>query len=321
MSNLVPFDSTSKLPAHLQVFKSEGNEFGFSGGASFPVISIEGKVFTIKRNGEKTLVTKPGTDGEPAPALEVVILNQGPKQGYTKTFYAEGFVQGSSAKPTCFSNDGIAPDANAQEKQASKCALCSQNAKGSGATAQNPKAKACKSSKLLAVAPAGQLNDPMLLRVPGGSLINLQNFGETIAKRGVKAASVITRIGFNYAVPHQELTFKPTSFVSEDMVAEIAKQRDSELVKVIIGEKPMSALADMEGEEEFEQAAPKLEKPKAAPKPAPAVEDDDLPTTKKATVAVESEDKPVAKKTPPKPAPVVEDEAIGAALDSLDFDD
>ena len=321
MSNLIPFDSSSsKLPAHLKVFAADGgNEFGFGGGPSYPVISIKGKVFTINRNGEKTLLTKPGSeDGEPASSIEVVILNQGPKLGYTKTFYAEGYVEGSNAKPTCFSNDGVGPDASAQEKQASKCALCQQNAKGSGPTQQNPKAKACKSSKLLAVAPAGQLGDPMLLRVPGGSLSNLNAYGELLGNRKVKAASVVTRIGFNYAVAHQELTFKALSYVSEDMAAEIIKQRDSELVKAIIGEKSLSAVPD-DGEE-FEQPAPQVAAPKVveARKPKATItpaEDDDLPTTKKATVAVEEEPKP-EKKAAPKPVEVV-DGGIDAALEDF----
>jgi hypothetical protein len=326
MSNLIPFDnSAAKLPAHLKVFAAEGgNEFGFGGGPAYPVISIKGKVFTINRNGEKTLITKPGTeDGEPASSIEVVILNQGPKLGYTKTFYAEGYVEGSTAKPTCFSNDGVSPDSTAQDKQASTCALCQQNAKGSGATQQNPKAKACKSSKLLAVAPAGHLDDPMLLRVPGGSLSNLTAYGEILGNRKVAAASVVTRIGFNYAVAHQELTFKALSYVSEDMTAMILKQRDSDLVKAIVGEKPLSGVPD-DGEE-FEQAAPqftaqKAEVKKATPKPAPApAQDDDLPTTKKATVAVEEEPK-VEKKAAAKPVEVV-DGGIDAALDTLDFDD
>lgn len=249
MSNLIPFDTTAKLPAHLQAFAAtEGNEFGGS-GAGFPVISIKGKVFSINRNGEKTLVTKPRTnptdEAEPAPAVEVVILDVGPKGGfYAKTFYAEGFVEGSTSRPTCYSNDGVTPAGDAQEKQGAKCALCPQNAVGSGATQQNPKARACKAAKLLAVAPAGQLNDPMLLRVPGASVIPLAEYGEHLAKRGVKAAAVVTRIGFDYSVAYPALTFKAMGFVTPEMVAEIAAQKNSPVVKHIIGDKAFIAETD-----------------------------------------------------------------------------
>lgn len=333
MSTLVPFNFDAKLPAHLQAFSADGeNEFGF-GGISFPVLSIKGKVFTIKRNGEETLLTEPGSTN-PARTIEVVILNQGPHLAYAKTYYPEGFEEGSKAKPDCFSNDGIGPDAGATNKQASKCALCPMNAQGSGATKQNPKAKACKSSKILAVAPAGQINDPMLLRVPGGSLSNLKTFGDLISKRGLRAAGVVTEVSFNFAVAHQELTFKPKAFVSPEMAVEIQKQREADLVKVIIGEKPRTALADEETALEtyvppVEEAKPEAKpepKPKAKAKPVEAVEpaaetdDDDLPKVPRAKVKVEGEDEPKpAKKAAP--VEVETEDSIDAALDDLDFDD
>lgn len=326
MSNLIPFTDNAKLPAHLKEFAAEGNEFGFSSGAAYPVISLKGKVFTINRNGEKTLVTKPGGDGEPAAALEVVILNSAPKGAkYARTFYASGFVEGANAKPDCYSNDGEGPAADAQEAQAKKCALCPQNAVGSGATAQNPKGKACRSSKLLAVAPAGQLNDPMLLRVPGDSLIKLNEYGDFLAKRGVKSAAVVTRIGFDYTVAHPKLSFKAVGFVTPEMAAEIVAQQGSDTVRAIIGEKTpaVNPLAEELGID----TAPQLEapKPKAAAKPAPAPvveDDDDLPKTPKQNTKVEAEPAKAApaKKAKP-PVEVAEDGDIDSALDALDFDD
>ena len=321
-TKLIPFDSVSKLPAHLQEFASEGNEFGFSGG-SFTHLSIKGKVFTISRGGEKTLVTEPTDPEAPARAIEVVILDSGPKGGaYAKTFYSEGYAEGSSAKPTCYSNDGVAPAADAQDKQASKCALCPQNAKASGATQQNPNAKACKSSKMLAVAPAGQIGDPMLLRVPGASLVKLNEYGQYLAQRRVKSAAVVTKISFDYSKPHQELTFKAVGFVTQEMAKEIAAQRDTKLVKAIIGEISLADLGAEQFDNEFDPppSAPVLEKPKEAAAP----ESDDLPSTPRKAVKVEDDEpaKPAAKKPAPKKTVEIEDEeGIDAALDALDFDD
>ena len=237
MANLIPFDAAGKLPAHLQDFATEGNEFG-GGGGGFPVISIKGKVFTINRAGEKTLITKPGTDDEPAASVEVVILDVGPKGGlYAKTFYADGYVEGGTAKPTCYSNDGLRPASDSAEKQSATCALCPQNAVGSGASQQNPKARACRASKMLAVAPAGQINDPMMIRVPGASVIKLSEYGDFLAKRGVKAAGVVTRIGFDYSVAYPALTFKALGHITPEMKTAILEQRESAVVKNIIGEK------------------------------------------------------------------------------------
>lgn len=335
MSALIPFDANSSLPAHIAAaFGTSENEFGYSsGGASFPVVSLKGKVFTIKRGDEKTLITKPGEDDVPASHIEVVILDSAPKGAKNaRTFYANGFTEGSTGAPDCSSDDGEVPNADAKEKQASKCALCPQNAVGSGATMQNPKAKACKSSKLLAVAPAGQLNDPMLLRVPGDSLSKLSEYGDFLGKRKVKAAGVVTRIGFDYSVAHPKLTFKATNFVTPEMAAEIMAMRESDTVKAMLGDKSIAKSA-VDGEHDEIAPAP-VQAPKAVaakpaakpiPAPAPAMaasDDDDLPTEPpKAKVKVEGEEapKPAPKKAAPKAAEVSGD--IDSALDDLDFDD
>jgi len=303
MSNLIPLDQAGQLPAHLSAFVSDGNEFGFSGTA-YPAISLKGKVFTIVKDKERTLVTKPDSEGEPAPALEVVILNSGPKGGvYARTFYSGGYVEGSNSKPDCSSNSGIAPDAGVTDKQSAKCALCPQNAVGSGATAQNPKAKACRSSKLLAVAPAGQLNDPMLLRVPGDSLMPLGEYGDWLAKRGVKSAAVVTRIGFDYSVAHPKLTFKAIGGITPEMSVEVLEQMNSPIVKSIIGETATGA-----------NTAPALAAPEQTATPAPT------PTPAPAA-PVEA---PVAAKTKVKKAAVKVDTPpadLDDALAALDFDD
>ena len=330
-TNMIPFTEKGNLPAHLKAFAADANEFG-GGGAGHPTISLKGKVFTIVRGKEKTLVTKPGTDDEPAASLELVILDVGPKGNlYAKTFYTNGFVEGNSAKPDCYSNDGVAPAADAQERQSTKCALCPQNAVGSGATGQNPKAKACRASKLLAVAPAGQLSDPMLLRVPGASTMKLREYGDYLANRGVKAAAVVTKVGFDYTVAHPALTFKAVGFVTPEMAEEIQTNRETPLVKAIIGEKALATLNDEE-DEPFVPVAKQVEAPKPAPKakpaPAPVAEEDDLPTAPKAKVKVEGDDAPApapapapAKKAKPAATEVAADEGIEAALDDLDFDD
>jgi hypothetical protein len=316
MSNIVPFDS-KQLPAHIKAEATEGNEFGFSGGGvAITTVSIAGGKFTINSGGEKKILTMPNSEA-PAYSIECVILNSAPKGGlYQKTFYAEGYVNGSTAKPTCHSVDGVSPHATAQEKQASKCALCPQNAVGSGATAQNPKAKACRASKVLAIAPAGDLTKPMLLRVPGASTLALKEFGEALLARGVKSHQVITKISFDLTKPtYPALKFQPIGFPTPDMMETIAEQRESDVVKVIIGDKAPNEVKSA-GDEEFEDA-PALPKAKAVP------EDDDLPTKKVATVAVEKPvEAPKPKKAIPK-AEVVEDAPGGLdkALDGLDFDD
>jgi hypothetical protein len=182
---------------------------------------------------------------------------------------------------------------------------------GSKISENGKKIKACSDSMRIAVAPAGQLNDPMLLRVPATSLAALGSFGNDLANRGVEPHDVVTKIGFDYTVSHPALTFKPVGFLSQEGVAEVVETMASDAVKQIIGtgsvpfETAVEAAPAAPAEKE-EAPKPVAEKP--APKPAP---------------------KPAAEK--PKPAPVVEAapeeevaEAVGelvGSVDDLDFDD
>jgi hypothetical protein len=321
MSNLIPFDSNSKLPSFMQ--NDVGNLAAFSGGAGYPVVSIKGKVFHIKRGEEQALICKPGED-EPAASIEVLILAIGPNgKESAKTYYPEGYTEGSSAKPTCVSDNGITPNADAAEPQAKKCAICPHNASGSKPTATNPKGKACGSSKRLAIATVDAVDDPMLLRVPGASIVALSDYLGMIKGRGVpNSFGVVTKIGFDYSVAHPALTFKPVGFVDaatyaaakESSTCDVANQITGASVAVI----PEDRVIDTE---KFE--TPKIEAPKPAPAPKPkaapkvaAAEDDDLPTTPKAVVKVEG----AAKKPEPKAVETI-DAGMSSALDDLDFDD
>eukprot|EP00729_Bicosta_minor_P019763 gene19763-31784_t len=58
----------------------------------------------------------------------------------SKVFYNSGFVEGSVAKPTCYSNDGIAPASDAEEPQSKKCNVCPHNQWGSRITENGGKA-------------------------------------------------------------------------------------------------------------------------------------------------------------------------------------
>jgi hypothetical protein len=330
MSNLIPFDS-AKLPASIaKAFSISFDDFSTGQKGGFPVISIKGKVFHIKRGDEKTLVTKPDGDGEPAASLEVIVLKTHP--GVAKTYYSKGFSEGSVEKPDCYSNDGAAPAADAQSPQAKKCAACPHNQWGSKITEDGKKGKSCADVKRLAVAPAGQINDPMLLRVPAASLKTWDQYVDLLKKRGVPPPAVVTKVGFDYTVAHPALTFKPVGFIDEAMAVEVKEVLDTDVVQNIIGGAPTAAEVD-NGDDA----------PKAAAKPAPVEEEAPAPAPKKsaklAAVVEEAEAAPKAKvkveaeaeEEAPAPAPkkaakVVEvDDDITAGLDDmlsdLGFDD
>ena len=283
------------LPAHLQGKTKTNNLFAAAvtvGG--FPVISIKGKVFHIQRGDERELVTKTGTDDEPASALEVVILSVNPNK--SKVFYNSGFVEGSVAKPTCYSNDGIAPASDVEEPQSKKCNVCPHNQWGSRITENGGKGKACGDSMRLCVAPAGMINDPMLLRVPAATLKTLGQYGSQLAKRGVEPQYVVTRVGFDYNVAHPALTFKAMRFVEEAELAtvETTLSDEADIIDQITGvvDKPSISV-----------------EPVAEAAPAPAAE----PVAK----PVEAKPKPAPKKE----VKEVEEDEVDDALANLDFDD
>ena len=334
MSNLIPFDSapSTKLTVAIpkDLFNVEDMLTGMSRG--FPVISIEGKNWSIKRGDTKEIIRRPNVDGElePARSIEVVILRA--NKGTAKVFYAKKYTQGSVEKPDCYSNDGVAPAADAVNAQAKKCAACPHNQWGSKITEDGKKGKSCADVKRLAVAPAGQINDPMLLRVPAASLKTWDQYVDLLKKRGVPPPAVVTKVGFDYTVAHPALTFKPIGFIDEAMAVEVKEVLDTDVVQNIIGGAPTAAEVD-NGDDA----------PKAAAKPAPVEEEAPAPAPKKsaklAAVVEEAEAAPKAKvkveaeveEEAPAPAPkkaakVVEvDDDITAGLDDmlsdLGFDD
>jgi hypothetical protein len=308
MANIIPFEG-AKLPAYLKSFNiSELNsDLTSHAGGGFPVVSIKGKVFAIVRDGERVVLPNPKDPESAATSIEVVLLKA--NKGTSKVFYIKGYdpEKSEGQKPDCYSTDGTAPASDAQTPQAKKCATCPHNQWGSRITERGAsKGKACSDTVRLAVAPAGQINDPMLLRVPPASIRNLGEYGQMLAKRGVGYNMVVTRVGFDQDAESPKLTFKPLGLLDDEAFGEVQSELQSETVTNILG----NVLAGIEAIKavEVDQDTGEISEPvKAAPKAAPKVE----------PVA---EPKPAAK-AKAKPAPVIQDDDAELELDGINFDD
>jgi hypothetical protein len=300
---LIPFDDNMQLPAELAALGGD-EEWGSGQVGGFPVISLEGKHFTVQRGETSQMLMNPNDPDEPASSIEVVILRT--HKGTAKTYYEGKYVQGSSDKPTCYSNDGVTPATDAQKPQSKTCAVCPHNQWGSRITEAGTKGKACNDVKRLAVAAPTQLNDPMLLRLPPTTLKPWDQYVDMLNKRGgYKPAQVVTKIRFDPDVVHQQLAFKPVALISAAMAQEVVAERDSLVVRNIIGVGP--------------DAGPPVNLapvPAAAPAPAPE--------------APAKAEKKAASAAPPPAAPApaakeVDLDALGddldAMLDGLGFDD
>jgi len=298
--NIIPFDSGSNLPSFLKnVDRANLNADLIAHASSgFPVISIKGKVFAVVRDGERELQMNPKDPDSAATSLNVVLLKV--NKSASKVFYLKGYDKDTSEgqKPDCYSNDGIEPAADAQNKQAKKCATCAHNQWGSriserGAT----KGKACSDAVRMAVAPAGQLNDAMLLRLPPASIKAIGEYGQMLAKRGVEAHMVVTKVGFDLQAESPKLTFSAVGLLDDEGFAEVQEMRRADIVASILGNNPIAG--------EFTPAVEVEEAP--APKAAP----------KEEAPAPKAEVK--AKPAKAKPAPVEDD--LDLDLDGISFDD
>lgn len=268
--NIIPFDSSSNLPAFLKKVDvaSLNSDLTAHAGGGFPVISIKGKVFAVVRDGEREIQMNPKDPDSAATSLNVVLLKA--NKGTSKVFYLKGYDKDTSEgqKPDCYSSDGVEPAADSQNKQAKKCATCPHNQWGSrisekGAT----KGKACSDTVRMAVAPAGQINDAMLLRVPPASIKALGEYGQMLAKRGVGYNMVVTKVGFDLQAESPKLTFAPVGLLDDAGWSEVQEVIESDVVANILGANPVAIENAAAAEPAAEEAPEEKPQPKAAAKP------------------------------------------------------
>lgn len=305
--NIIPFDGSKNLPAFLKQIDiaSLNSDLTSHAGGGFPVISIKGKTFAVVRDGDREIMMNPLDPESAATSIDVVLLKA--NKGTSKVFYLKGYDKDSSEgqKPDCYSNDGIEPAADAQNKQAKKCQTCPHNQWGSRISEKGTtKGKACSDSVRVAVAAAGQLNDPMLLRVPPASIKALGEYGQSLAKRGVGYNMVVTKVSFDIEAESPKLVFKLVGVLDDAGWAEVQDIVAADIVTNILGTNPV------------------VSKPLAADPIEPEVQVKTKPVEPKVEEAAAQ--KPEAAKpkaaTKAKSAPVVEDE-VDFDLEGISFDD
>lgn len=190
--------------------------------ASFAVIGYKGRTWTLKHRGEKIMLRD--DRNTPTPHLDVVIV--GVANAISKIYYERGYVDGDDNPPSCFSLDGIVPDAAAPNKQHDVCATCRHNQWGSRITEAGKRAKACQDSRRVAVVPLGdianeQLGGPMLLRIPPTSLPNLANYSDFLERKSADFNYVGTRISFDYNVAYPKLEFTALDWLTTEQAVQV----------------------------------------------------------------------------------------------------
>lgn len=241
MGTLIPF-SSSKVPAYLAKLKAKGGgslaAFSANVGGGFPVLHIKGKEFSVTRDGVRTQLQLPDADGELVPATYVDLVLLKANANLSKVYYAKGYEEGAAnAKPDCFSNDGVRPDAAAATPQSKACASCPHNVFGTGA---GGKGKACSDSRRVAVAASGTPNEPMLLRVPPASLKSLAEYARLLGEKGIpEMHCVVTRLKFESGESSPKLVFIPKGFLDDEAFALAEEAIESDIVQQILGLAPV----------------------------------------------------------------------------------
>jgi hypothetical protein len=215
-------------------------------GSGYAVVGYKGKVWTLRHRGEKYTFVR-ADDGSPSAFLDVIILRSVP---YKSKSYYPSFTDGSSDRPICAALDGITPDADVQQKQASACAICPRNE-----WKTNPdghKGRECTDYKRLAVLILPSLTarllgaplmEPAFLRVPAGSLNDLGIFGDSMSAQGFHYSSYVTRIGFDPAAPHPKMSFKAIQALTDKEGPVVLPMREDPMALRITGESEISRAA------------------------------------------------------------------------------
>lgn len=221
MSNLIPIDQARALaPAKMRDKFAAGNATNkaFSEGVrdAFPTLSIKGKVFRMRQGGREVPYVDPQTN-QVMTYLDIVLVNA--SRFIAKSYYVKGFTEGDNDAPSCWSLDGIRPDASVATKQSVTCAACPMNAFGSRVTDNGKQAKACQDQRRVAITLPHLLETAVpttvMLRAPQSSLKNMKDYAELLARHQFEPTGCVTRISFDYNEAFPKLQFQFVRGLSE----------------------------------------------------------------------------------------------------------
>ena len=234
MSNIIPIDQAqgaAAMRAKLAAGSAVNRNFAEGIRDGFPVLSIKGKVFRHRANGQETPFIDPQTR-QPFPFLDVVLVNA--SRTLSKAYYIRGFSDGDANPPDCWSLDAIRPDPSVAQKVHPTCQDCPMNAFGSRVTEGGKMAKACQDARRIAVTLPGWLSagarDPMMLRIPQSSLKQLKAYAQLLERYGFEPNGCVTRLSFDYQEAYPKLLFNFVSPLTDQEYAQVDALAQSQAV-------------------------------------------------------------------------------------------
>lgn len=298
MSKDVAIFGSTQLSAEAQEalsrVKGSGDLLAGGGGGTGRRISIRGKSFRQIVGGEQTAVSK-------SQEMNVIIVKAA---AISRAYYADKYVEGEAALPTCWSADTDKPskDVVASDRQSDTCNTCPQNVKGSG----QGESRACRFNQRLAVVLDGGLEKGHVyqLNVPATSIFGdadgnrmpLQAYGNLLRAHDTAPMAIVTELSFDENASTPKLFFRPVRPLEEaELLRAIelsetpeadravtfspgqqdgAKKKEAPALFADPAPKQSAPTEDDAEEEEFVEEPVKASKPKKS-KPTP-VDDDDI---------------------------------------------
>lgn len=198
---------------------------GIIGGNFLPQISIKGREFRLKIDGEETRL--------PDKSLNIFLISS--RTSVSKTFYKDAWGGADSAgKPDCSSADGVVPDDNVETPQHSNCQMCENNAWGSKITQAGKKGKACADYKLIVVCLQAAPDTPFALRIPAASLKPFSAYIAKLKMAGVPANAAVTQLSFTDAeYPQLDFDFVDTVKSKEEYLLLTELAESSEVLEAV----------------------------------------------------------------------------------------
>ena len=292
-------DKNAVLPASTRGIDELTKSLMGGSGSVGKRISIMGGVWRMIVGGEEIAKVEDRN-------LDVVIVNAAAKtsRSYYKGAYSE---ETKGQPPTCWSNDGIKPDAKSEAPQSSACATCPMNVAGSGQGAS----RACRFSRRIAVVLANNVEGEVFqLVLPAQSIFGkaeggkmpLEAYAKFIGGHGLSISSVVTELKFDTASATPKIIFRAVRPLTEDeMEAAIEKGQSQDAVQAITFN---PAQTDRTGSTPAVKPTPKVEAEEPVFRDAPAPK---AAPKEKVVEAPEAEEPVVRAKAKAEPAKDLED--------------
>jgi hypothetical protein len=227
MSDLDLFKGNSLVTSDLFKDLLNTNDNLAGGGSSMRRISFKGSRFRELVGGEQVNVNSSGS-------LNVVVLDAAK---VSRTYYAGTYDPENPAPPTCWSVDtqAPAPDVPAEGRQASRCADCPMNVRGSG----QGDTRACRFSQRIAVALENSYDKVYQVQLSATSVFGdakngnmpMQAYARYLKAHNAPIQAVVTTMYFDENSDVPKLFFKAARPVGEAELKEVLELRTHEDVQ------------------------------------------------------------------------------------------